>query len=130
MEWNWIILCSPPYQPPSPPLPPASLWFYEKSSTTIQGIATWNYQEKIKSAIPREKNYAAWLVKNRQAVFSKPTQKIPLSVTGKQASKHFPFSHFYILSSCVGCYFSGISCAFHFGQMFNGFLKVTSATKR
>ena len=93
---------------------------------TIQGIATWNYQEKIKSGKPREQNYAAWLVKNRKAVFSKLMRKIPLSVTGKQASKHlassFPFSHFYILSSCWGCYFSRIPCTFYFGQMFNGFL--------
>ena len=46
--------------------------------------------------------------------------------TGKQASKHlassFPFLDFYILSSLLSCYFSGISCTFHFGKMFNGFL--------
>ena len=47
-----------------------------------------------------------------------------LSGSGEQASKHlvssFPFSDFYILSSLLGCYFSEISCTFHFGQMFNG----------
>ena len=84
---------------------------------------------KIKSTIPREQNYAAQFVKDRKAVFSKLTWKIPLSVTGKQASKHlastFPFSHFYILSSCLDCYFSWISCTFHFGQMSNGFLTST-----
>ena len=88
-------------------------------------IKRWVPHLKIKSAIPREQNYAAWLVKNRKAVFSKLTWKIPLSVTGKQVNKHlassFPFSYFYILSSCLGCYFSGKSCTFHFGQMSNGF---------
>ena len=39
------------------------------------------------SAIPREQNYSAWLVKNGETVFSKLTQKISLSVSGKQASR-------------------------------------------
>ena len=95
-------------------------WMYEKSD-----IKMWVLHLKIKSATPREQNYAAWLVKNKKAVFSKLTRKIPLSVTGKQVSKHlpssFPFSHFYMLSSCLGCYFSRNSYTFHFGQMFNGF---------
>ena len=46
----------------------------------------WNSREKIKSAIPREQNYAAWLVKNGKTVFSKLTRKI-LSVSGEQASR-------------------------------------------
>ena len=83
------------------------------------------FMEKIKLAMPREKNYAAWLVKNSKTVFSKLTRKISLSVLGEQASQHltssFPFSDFYILSRLLGCYFSGKFCAFHFGQMFNGF---------
>ena len=92
---------------------------------SIYGIATWNSQEKIKSAIPCGQNYALdW------TLFSTLTQKISLSVLGdKQANKHlvssFPFSYFYILPSLLGCYFSGISCTFHFGQMFNGFLTST-----
>ena len=32
----------------------------------------------------------------------------------------FPSQIFYIFSSLLGCYFSEISCTFHFGQMFNG----------
>ena len=55
-------------------------------------------------------------------------QKIYLSVSGEQASKHLasslPLSDFYILSGLLS-YFSGIPCAFHFGQIFNGFLKST-----
>ena len=39
------------------------------------------------SAIPLEQNYSAWLVKNGKTVFSKLTQKIYLSVSGKQASR-------------------------------------------
>ena len=70
-----------------------------------------------------------WLVKNGRTVFSKLTWKIPLSVSGKQASKHvassFPFSDFQILSSLLICCFSGISCTFHFGQMVNGFVTST-----
>ena len=69
------------------------------------------------------------LVKNGKTVFSKFTQKIFLSVSVEQVSQHlasiFPFSDFYILSSLLGCYFSGNSCTFDFGQMFNGFLTVT-----
>ena len=95
----------------------------------IQEIATWNSWEKIKSAIPREQNHTAWLVKNGESVFSKFTRKISLSVSGEQASKHlassFPFSDFYILSTFVGSYFSGISCTFHLGQIFNGFVTST-----
>ena len=52
-----------------------------------------------------------------------------ISQAGEQASQHLasslPFSHFYILSSLLGCYYSGTSCSFHFGQMFNGFLTST-----
>ena len=73
--------------------------------------------EKIKSTIPREQNHASWLVKNCKTVFSKLTWQISLSVSGKpgeQSSEHlassFPFSNFQILSSHLGCYFSGISC--------------------
>ena len=91
----------------------------------IQGIATWNSWEKIKSAIPHELNYADWLFKNSKTVFSKLTWKISLSVSGEQTSKHstwsFPFSEFLILSSLLSCYFSEIYCAFCFRQMFNGF---------
>ena len=39
------------------------------------------------SAIPREQNHVAWLVKNDKTVFSKLTWKISLSVSGKQASR-------------------------------------------
>ena len=75
MERNWIIF--------------TPLWFDKKSLTdlSIQGIAMWNSQEKIKSAIPHEQNYAAWLVKNGKTVFSKLTGKISFSVSGKQASR-------------------------------------------
>ena len=55
-------------------------------------------------------------------------QRISLSVSCKQAThlaSSFSFSDFYILSSLSGFYFSGISCTFHFGQMFNGFLTST-----
>ena len=65
---------------------------------SIQGMVMWNSQEKIKTAMPREQNYAAWLVKNSKTVFSKLTQKISLSVSGEQASKRsawdLPFSEF------------------------------------
>ena len=61
-------------------------------------IATWNSWEKLKSAISREQNCTAWLVVNGKTVFSKLTQKISLSVSCKQVSKHlpssFPFSDF------------------------------------
>ena len=43
--------------------------------------------KKIKSSIPHEQNYAARLVKNGKAVFSKLTRKIYLSVSGEQASR-------------------------------------------
>ena len=33
-----------------------------------------------------------------------------------QLASSFPFSDFYILLSPLGCYFSGLSCIFHFGQ--------------
>ena len=67
-----------------------------------------------------------------KTVFSKLKWKIflfSIRQADKQVSKHlassFPFSDFYILSSLLGCYFSGTSCTFHFGQMFNGFLTST-----
>ena len=64
---------------------------------SIQGIAMGNLWEKIKSAIPRYQNCAAWLVKN-DTVFSKLMLKISLPVSGVQSSKHlagsFPFSEF------------------------------------
>ena len=47
----------------------------------------WNSPEKIKSAIPREQNYVVRLVKNGKTVFSKPTWKISLSVSGEQVSR-------------------------------------------
>ena len=96
---------------------------------SIWGIATWNSWEKIKSAISHEQNHMAWLAKNSKTVFSKFPWNISLSVSGKQARKNlassFPFSDFYILSSLLSCYFSGTSCTFHFGQMFNGFITST-----
>ena len=63
---------------------------------SIQCIATWNPREKIKSAIPREQNYAAWLVKNGKTVFSKLTRKISGQYqasrqAGKQALGLEPF---------------------------------------
>ena len=95
----------------------------------ILGIATWNLRGKIKSEIPREKNYVSWFVKNGKTVFSKLTRKISLSISGEQIGQHsassFPFSGFYIFSSLLGCYFSRTSCACHFGEMFNGFLTST-----
>ena len=74
-KWSKIELYSPPYGMIK------NLW------QSIQGIATWNSREKIKSAIPREQNYVAWLVKNGKTVFSKLTRKISLSVSGEQASR-------------------------------------------
>ena len=47
---------------------------------SIKEIATRKSREKIKSAIPREQIYAAWLIKNGKTVFIKLTQKIYLSV--------------------------------------------------
>ena len=122
MERNWIIFT--PHAPS--PLP----YGFIKNLRQIHWTDSQrNFQEKTKSAIPRAQNYAAWLLKNRETVFRKLTRKIPLSVTGKHSSIHldssFSFSHFYILSSCLGCYFSGISRTFHFGQMFNGLLSDT-----
>ena len=89
----------------------------------IQGKTTWNSREKLRSAIPREQNWSkhhgAWLVKNSKTVFSKLTQKIFLSVSGKQASRQF--TRFLILSCFLECYFSVISCTYRFRQMFDGF---------
>ena len=94
----------------------------------IQGIATWNSREKVKFVITMWAKLIAWLVKNGKTVFSKLMRKIYLSVSGEQTRKHlvssFLFSDLKILSSLLGCYFSGISCTFHFGQMFNGFLTI------
>ena len=65
---------------------------------SIEEIATRKSPEKIKSAIPREQIYAAWLIKNGKTVFIKLTRKISLSVSGEQVSKHwassFSFSDF------------------------------------
>ena len=56
-------------------------------------------------------------------------QKISLPVSQEQASKQldssFLFSYFLILSSFSGSNLSKISCTFHFGQMFIGFLTST-----
>ena len=38
---------------------------------------------QIKSVIPREQNYVAWLVNNGKTLFSKVTQEISLSVLDK-----------------------------------------------
>ena len=74
-KWSEIELYSPPV-------------FLSKSfNRYIQGIATWNSKEKIKSAILHEQNYAAWLVKSGKTVFSKLTRKIYLSVSGEQPSR-------------------------------------------
>ena len=55
---------------------------------SIQGMVMWNSQEKIKTAMPREQNYAAWLVKNSKTVFSKLTQKISFQYqASRRASK-------------------------------------------
>ena len=100
--------------------PPTVWWkIFDRS---IQGIATWNSHEKIKSAIPREQNYAAWLVKNGKTVFSKLTQKISLPVSGEPGEEvkiaiNLQFSFPRILD----CYFSEISFNYHFRQIFNGF---------
>ena len=95
----------------------------------IFGRAMWNSREKIKSAIPREQNYAAWLVKNGKTVFSKLTQKISLSVSGEQASRRANTCSILFLSQIFryfqACYISGISCTFCLGQMFKGFLTST-----
>ena len=77
---------------------------------------------KIKSEIPREQNYAAWLVKNGKTVFSKLTQKISLPVSGEPGEEvkiaiNLQFSFPRILD----CYFSEISFNYHFRQIFNGF---------
>ena len=65
--------------------------------------------------------------KNGKLVFSKLTLKISSSVSGKQASQHL-FSIFtLIFFSQIFTYFPvcGTSSAFHFRQMFNGFLTST-----
>ena len=115
MEQSWIMF--------------TSLWFHQKSLAIHLRDSHVKFKEKIKSAIPREQNCVTLLVKNGKTVFSKLTQKISLLVSGEQASKHlassFPFSELKILSSLLGCHFSGISCTFHLGQMFNGFLTST-----
>ena len=54
---------------------------------SIQRIATWNSREKIKTTIPREQNYTAWLVKNGTTVSSKLTRKICSSVSSEQATR-------------------------------------------
>ena len=55
---------------------------------SIQRIATRNSLQKMKLAIPHEQNCMAWLVKTSKTVFNKLTQKIYLSVSGKQSSRH------------------------------------------
>ena len=72
--------------------------------------------------IPHEQNYAAWLAKNNKTVFSKLTQKISLPVSGEPGEEvkiaiNLQFSFPRILD----CYFSEISCNYHFRQIFNGF---------
>ena len=56
-------------------------------------------------------------------------RNIFLLVLGVQVSKQvdssFPFSYFQILSSLLGCYFSGIFCIYHLWQMFIRFLTIT-----
>ena len=42
---------------------------------SIQEIGHVEFTKKVKSAVPREQNYAAWLVKNGKTVFSKLTRK-------------------------------------------------------
>ena len=75
MEQNWIIFTPPPLQ------------FVKKSLTDpFTRDSHMEFMGKIKSAIPHEQNYAAWLVKNGKAVFSKLMCKISLSVSGQQAS--------------------------------------------
>ena len=83
------------------------------------GNTTW---EKLRSLIgQKQQNSFQWT--HRENFF------VSIRRAGEQASQHlapsFPFSDFYILSSLLGCYFSGTSCPFHFGQMFNGFLTGT-----
>ena len=80
LKWSEIESYSPP------------MVLSKISDRSIQGIATCNSQEKIKSAIPREQSYTTWLVKNSNTVFSILTLKISLSVSGKQASKCSPCS--------------------------------------
>ena len=84
------------------------------------------FTEKLKSAIPREQNYVAWLVKNGKTVFSKLTWKIYLSVSGEQANRQASTWPGIFLSrnfryQSLNCYFSEIYCNFCFKQMFNGF---------
>ena len=114
MEWNWIMF---------------TLYGFLAFPLKIQGIATWNSREKIKFVITMWAKLIAWLVKNGKTVFSKLMRKIYLSVSGKQTKKHlassFPFLDLRTLSSLLSRYFSGTSCTFHFGQMFNGFLTTT-----
>ena len=45
----------------------------------------WILQEKTKSVVTFEQNYAAWLVKNGKTVFSKLKLKMSLSVLSEQA---------------------------------------------
>ena len=87
----------------------------------------WNSQEKnIKSA-----NHVSNIT---LLDWSKTTKQSSVNSTGKflcqyqvsrQASNWFlifPSQIVKILSSLLRGYFSGISCTFHFGYMFNGFL--------
>ena len=95
-----------------------------------------NSQEKTNSTIPCEQFYTT----ATQLDSSKTTKQFSVNSRRKflcqyqrrwqaEVNKHlvssFPFSDFYILSSLLGCYFSGTSCTFHFGQKFNGFLTST-----
>ena len=73
-KWSEIELYSPP------------MVLSKTFNRSIQGIATWNSKEQIKSAILHEQNYAAWLIKSGKTVFSKLTRKICLSVSGEQAA--------------------------------------------
>ena len=115
MEQNWIILTVYTFI--------KNLWQIQLRDSHMKftgknkvGNIMW---EKLHSLIGQK----------GKTVFRKLMWKIPLSISGEQASKHlassFLFADFYILSSLLGCYFSGISCTFHFGQMFNGFLTST-----
>ena len=111
------------------------LWFYQKSHGFIKNL--WQihlrdshvkFMGKIRVGNTTWAKLIGLIGQKRQNSFSKLTRKISLSVWCKQASRQastWLFSDFHMLSSFLGCYFSGISCTFHFGQKFDGFLAST-----
>ena len=118
MKQHWIIF--------------TPLWFYQKSSIDLSKWQPREFHRKNKVCNTKCTKLHCLIGQICKTVFCKLTQKISLSVSGKQKSRQgctwllvFLSQIFRYFPPFLGCYFSGTSCTFHFGQMFNGFLTST-----